>query len=56
MIGLWISGLVRARSGRLIGAVAGVACVVALTAVLGIFFQASSASMTARAIASVPVD
>jgi len=56
MIGLWISGLVRARSGRLIGAVAGVACVVALTAVLGTFFQASSASMTARAIASVPVD
>lgn len=56
MIGLWISGLVRARSGRLIGAVAGVASVVALTAVLGIFFQASSASMTARAIASVPVD
>lgn len=56
MIGPWISGLVRARSGRLIGAVAGVACVVALIAVLGIFLQASSASMTARAIATVPVD
>ncbi len=56
MIGPWISGLIRARPGRLIGAVAGVACVVALTAVLGVFLQASSASMTARAIATVPVD
>ncbi len=56
MIGPWISGLVRARSGRLIGAVAGVACVVALIAVLGIFLRASSASMTTRAIATVPVD
>lgn len=56
MICPWISGLTRARPGRLIGAVAGVACVVALIAVLGVFLQASSASMTARAIATVPVD
>ncbi|WP_292619205.1 FtsX-like permease family protein [Nitrobacter sp. 62-23] len=40
----------------MIGAVAGVACVVALIAVLGIFLRASSASMTTRAIATVPVD
>ena len=56
MIGLWLSGLVRVRSGRLIGAIAGVACMVALIASLGVFLQTSSASMTARAIASVPVD
>ena len=56
MIGLWLSGLVRNRSGRLIGAVAGVACMVTLIAVLGLFLQTSSASMTARAIATVPVD
>src|SRR3981081_3181785 len=56
MIGLWLSGLIRVRSGRLIGAIAGVACMVALIASLGVFLQTSSASMTARAIASVPVD
>src|SRR3981081_3098971 len=56
MIGLWLSGLIRAGSGRLLGAVAGVACMVALIASLGLFMQTSSASMTARAIATVPVD
>lgn len=56
MIGLWLAALIRARSGRLIGAVAGVACMVALIGCLGIFLQTSSASMTARAIATVPVD
>jgi putative ABC transport system permease protein len=56
MIGLWLRGLLRARSGRLIGAIAGIACMVALIAALGVFLQASSASMTSRAIASVPVD
>src|SRR6202163_4132435 len=56
MIGLWLSGLIRTRSGRLIGAIAGVGCMVALIACLGVFLQTSSASMTARAIATVPVD
>src|ERR1700704_1964970 len=56
MIGLWLSGLIKVRSGRLVGATAGVACMVALIASLGVFLQTSSASMTARAIASVPVD
>src|SRR3984893_2728112 len=56
MIGLWLSGLIKVRSGRLVGAIAGVACMVALIASLGVFLQTSSASMTARAIASVPVD
>jgi putative ABC transport system permease protein len=56
MIRLWLSGLIRSRSGRLLGAIAGVGCMVALIASLGVFLQASSASMTARAIATVPVD
>src|ERR1700687_5408957 len=56
MIGLWLSGLIKVRSGPLVGAIAGVACLVALIASLGVFRQTSSASMTARAIASVPVD
>jgi putative ABC transport system permease protein len=56
MIGLWLSGLIRARSGRLLGAIAGVGCMVALIASLGVFLQVSSSSMTARAIATVPVD
>src|SRR6195256_4309014 len=56
MIRLWLSGLIRARSGRLLGASAGVGCMVALIASLGVFLQTSSASMTGRAIATVPVD
>jgi putative ABC transport system permease protein len=53
---LWLSGLVRARSWRLLGAIAGVALTVALIAALGAFLRASTATMTARAAASVPVD
>ena len=56
MIALWLSGLIRARWGRLLGAMSGVASTVALIAALGVFLQTSSASMTARAITSVPVD
>src|SRR3954469_20941325 len=56
MIGLWVSGLIRVRAGRLLGAVAGVACMVGLIACLGVFLLTSSAGMTARAIATVPVD
>jgi putative ABC transport system permease protein len=56
MIGLWLSGLIRARLGLLLGATAGVACTVALISSLGVFLQTSSASMTARAVATVPVD
>lgn len=56
MIRLWLSGTIRTRSGRLLGAAAGVALMVALIASLGVFLRASSASMTARAIATVPVD
>ena len=56
MITLWLSGLLARRSGRLLGAVVGVALTVALLAVLGSFIAASAGSMTQRAIAAVPVD
>lgn len=56
MIRLWTAGLIRARSGRLLGAIAGVALMVALIGSLGVFLQNSFATMTERAIAAVPVD
>jgi putative ABC transport system permease protein len=56
MIGLWLTGLLSRRSGRLLGAVVGVALTVALLAVLGSFIAASAGSMTQRAITAVPVD
>ena len=57
MVGLsWIAGLVRRRSGRLIGLAVAVAMAVLLTASLGAFFTASRARMTSDAVASVPVD
>jgi len=56
MIGLWLKGLVVARSGRLIGAMAGLALAVGLLAALGAFIAASSESMARRAVAGVAVD
>ena len=56
MLRLWTVGLLRARSGSLLGAAAGVALAVALLAALGAFMRASTASMTERAVAAVPVD
>ncbi|TDY16684.1 putative ABC transport system permease protein [Paraburkholderia sp. BL6665CI2N2] len=56
MIGLWLIGLVRQRRGRLAGMAAGVAVTVALVASLGAFIAQSTASMTQRASASLPVD
>ncbi len=53
---LWARGLVARRSFRLIGVVAGVTVTVALLGSIGSFIAASSASMTQRAIADVPVD
>lgn len=53
---LWLRGLLTSRSGRLLGAIAGVALTVALLASLGVFITSSSASMTERAAADVPVD
>jgi putative ABC transport system permease protein len=53
---MWILGLVRTRFGRLVGAATGIAAMVALVAALGLFLHASAAGMTARSIATVPVD
>lgn len=56
MIRLWLKGLVAARSGRLLAAVAGVALTVGLLGALGAFIVASSESVARRAVAGVPVD
>ncbi|MFM0557258.1 ABC transporter permease [Paraburkholderia sediminicola] len=56
MIDLWFAGLVRERRGRLAGMAAGVAVTVALVASLGAFIAQSTASMTQRATAGLPVD
>jgi putative ABC transport system permease protein len=53
---LWLSGLCLNRYGRLVGGSLGVAFTVALIAVLLGFIDGASRSMTARAIAGVPVD
>jgi putative ABC transport system permease protein len=53
---LWLSGLIRRRAGRMLPAVLGVSLTIALLAILGIFIDASSATMTLRAIGDVPVD
>ncbi|MBF6614128.1 MAG: ABC transporter permease [Chloroflexi bacterium] len=53
---LWLKGLLSRRSGRLLGAILGVAVTVALLTSLGAFIASSSSSMTRRAVASVPVD
>ncbi|MGO4482897.1 FtsX-like permease family protein [Rhizobium pisi] len=56
MYGHWLIGLVRTRSGRLVGTIGGVALTVAFIACLGAFLQSSTAEMTARSVAQVPVD
>jgi putative ABC transport system permease protein len=52
----WLSGLVRRRSGRMLPAVLGVSLTISLLAILGIFINASAATMTQRALGDVPVD
>lgn len=56
MIAIWLSGLIRHRSGRILMAAAGVALAVGLFAALGVFLAASRATMTQRAVQSVAVD
>jgi putative ABC transport system permease protein len=55
-IGIWLSGLVRRRYGRMLPAVLGVGLTIALLSILGIFINASAATMTRRAIGDVPID
>ncbi|MBI1219887.1 MAG: FtsX-like permease family protein [Rhodobacteraceae bacterium] len=56
MIRLWLAGLLRHRFARIVGTTLGIALTVALIATLGFFLAGSSASMTARAVAGVPID
>ncbi|EFH84543.1 FtsX-like permease family protein [Ktedonobacter racemifer] len=53
---LWLKGLLAYRFGRLLGAIVGVALTVALLTSIGVFIASSSASMTQRSAAGVPVD
>lgn len=53
---LWLQGLLSRRPGHLLGAIAGVGLTVSLLCSIGAFIASSSASMTARAVADVPVD
>jgi putative ABC transport system permease protein len=53
---LWLKGLLAHRSGRLFGAIIGVALTVSLLASIGTFVASSAASMTQRAATNVPVD
>jgi putative ABC transport system permease protein len=56
MIIHWLIGLLRTRSGRLLGTIAGIALTIALLADLGLFLDQSSRSMTARALQAVSTD
>jgi putative ABC transport system permease protein len=56
MIGTWLAGLARRRTGRLVSAAVGALVAVALLAAIGSFLGASRASMTERAITRVAVD
>jgi putative ABC transport system permease protein len=56
MIALWCRGLLRVCGARLAGVASGIAVAVALLACLGSFLVNAQATMTARAVAGVPVD
>jgi putative ABC transport system permease protein len=53
---LWLRGLLAHRRARLLGAVLGIAIAVSLVASIGTFLSGSTAAMTDRAIAGVPLD
>jgi putative ABC transport system permease protein len=52
----WVRGLLVRRRGRLVSIAAGVAVAVALLASIGAFLSGSTAAMTERAVARVPLD
>ena len=56
MTRLWLTGLLTRRPLRLLGAMTGVALTVALFVSVAAFIVSGSASMTRRAVATVPVD
>lgn len=53
---IWAQGLVRRRTGSLVGTIVGIAVAVALLAALAGFFAVTKASMTRQAVADVAVD
>ncbi|MEV4509193.1 ABC transporter permease [Dactylosporangium sp. NPDC049525] len=53
---IWLTGLLRRRTGSILGTAAGIAAAVALLATVGSFLATARASMTARAVAPVQVD
>ena len=52
----WLRSLFRVAPGRTLATAAGIALAVAFAATLAIFVVSASYTMTARAIANVPVD
>ncbi|WP_066954483.1 FtsX-like permease family protein [Streptomyces lushanensis] len=56
MIGMWLSGLLRVRGGRLLATASGVMVAVALLSVLGGFLSTTRATMTSQSVRSVSVD
>src|SRR3954447_35618 len=52
----WLAGLLARRRSRLVATAIGVAVAVALLASIGAFLSATTAKMTTRAVARVPVD
>ncbi len=56
MLLLWTRGVLARRLERVAGAAAGVALAVGLLAAMTVFLVNASASMTARAVSSVPID
>ena len=56
MVLIWILGVLRRRPLRVAGATMGVALSVALLAAIALFLADASRSMTARAVAAVPID
>lgn len=56
MIAIWLRGIVRRASGRLAGAIAGVALTVALIGTLGAHIANSAATMTRQVAAGIGVD
>ncbi|HST17356.1 MAG TPA: FtsX-like permease family protein [Gaiellaceae bacterium] len=52
----WLAGLLRRRPGRIVATTVGVAVAVSLMASIGVFLSGSTAAMTERAVAQVPLD
>src|SRR3979490_1034224 len=52
----WLRGLLAQRRARMLASIVGVAICVSLVAAIGSFLAGSTASMTERAIARVPLD